>query len=57
MIEINKSKLLEEKKLLEEELRDLGRFNKESGEWEATPEVLTTPEADQNDLADRAVDF
>jgi DnaK suppressor protein len=55
--EINKAKLIEEKKLLEDELGSLGRINKETGEWEATPPVQTMPEADENDLADRAEDF
>jgi len=52
-----KQKLEEEKKLLEEELGDLGRKNKTTGDWEATPVPQTMPEADQNDLADRAEDF
>ena len=57
MKEKNKEKLIAEKKLLEDELGSLGRINKETGEWEATPEVQTNPEADENDLADRAEDF
>lgn len=56
-IENNKNKLEEEKKLLESELGDLGRINKETGDWEAVPEAQTAPEADENDLADRSEDF
>lgn len=52
-----KSKLEVEKDLVEVELSDLGTFNEALGEWEATPEVQNQPEADSNDLADRAEDF
>jgi len=51
-----KQKLEEEKVLLEGELGSLGRVDK-TGDWEATPEVQSAPEADENDLADRAEDF
>lgn len=53
----NKKKLEEEKKLIEEELSSLGQVNKTTGEWEATPEAQSAPEADENDLADRAEDY
>ncbi len=52
-----KVKLEQEKKLLESELVGLGRYNTTLGEWEATPEAQINPEADQNDLADRAEGF
>jgi len=55
--EINKKRLEEEKKLLEEELSGMGRVDKKTGEWEATPEEQTSPEADENDLADRSEDY
>ncbi len=55
--EIYKTKLEEEKKLLEEELSNIGKLDKKTGEWEAVPEEQTSPEADANDLADRAEDF
>lgn len=54
----SKAKLLEEKKVLEEELSHLGSFNKETNDWEATPEPEANgPESDENDLADRFEDF
>ncbi|MES2931008.1 MAG: TraR/DksA C4-type zinc finger protein [Patescibacteria group bacterium] len=52
-----KIQLAEEKKLLESELADLGKVGDKTGEWEATPEAQTMPEADENDLADRSEDF
>jgi len=55
-IQDQKNKLEEEKKLLESELRGLGQVDK-TGDWEATPETQTAPEADENDMADRAEDF
>lgn len=56
-IDTNKKKLEEEKVLLEGELSGLGRVDKTTGEWEATPEVQNGPEADENDLSDRSEDF
>ncbi|HUC88851.1 MAG TPA: TraR/DksA C4-type zinc finger protein [Candidatus Paceibacterota bacterium] len=56
-ININKTKLEEEKQLLENELGGLGRVDKDTDEWEAVPEEQTAPEADENDLADRSEDF
>lgn len=50
-------KLEEEKKLLIDELGDLGHKDTSTGEWEATPEAQTAPEADENDLSDRSEDF
>lgn len=53
----NKKKLEEEKALIESELASIGRIDKDTGQWEATPEMQTGPEADENDLADRSEDF
>jgi RNA polymerase-binding transcription factor DksA len=47
-----KIKLEAEKKLLETELGGLGQVN-ENGDWEATPETQTAPEADPSDMSDR----
>ena len=53
-IEIIKTKLNDEKKLLESELSSIGKVDT-TGEWEAVPEEQTSgPEADENDLADRS---
>lgn len=52
-----KEKLEAERDVLLEELRDMGKLNTETLEWEATPEELVSPEADQNDMADRFEDF
>ena len=52
-----KDKLEKERNTLLEELRDMGKLNPETGEWEATPEELDFPESDQNDMADRFEDF
>jgi RNA polymerase-binding transcription factor DksA len=56
-IQTNKIKLEEEKKLLESELSSLGRLDKTTGEWQATPEAQTAPEADENDLSDRSENY
>lgn len=55
---IYKTKLLEEKQLLEEELTGLGQVDK-TGDWKATPENdLSNQEVqDSGDLADIAEDF
>lgn len=55
--DIYKTKLEEEKKVLESELSELGKVNDETGEWEAAPQAQTAPEADENDLSDRSQDF
>jgi RNA polymerase-binding transcription factor DksA len=52
-----KEELEEERDLLIEEMRDMGKLNPETGEWEATPEEQDVPESDQNDMADRFQDF
>jgi RNA polymerase-binding transcription factor DksA len=55
---IYKTKLEEEKKLLEEELATLGKVNKE-GDWEATPEnELSNQEVqDEADMAEKSSDY
>ena len=55
--DIYKAKLEEEKILIESELGSIGRIDKTTGEWEATPEAQIAPEADENDLADRSEGF
>lgn len=52
-----KEKLEHERDVLLEELRDMGKLNPETGEWEATPEERDSKETDQNDMADRFEDF
>ena len=52
-----KDKLEKERDILLEELRDMGKLNSETGEWEAIPEEMDFPESDQNDMADRFEDF
>lgn len=52
-----KEKLEIERDVLLEELRDMGKLNTETNEWEAIPEELDSPESDQNDMADRFEDF
>ena len=38
-------------------MKDMGKLNPETGEWEATPEEKDYQESDQNDMADRFEDF
>ncbi|OGI95545.1 hypothetical protein A2917_03270 [Candidatus Nomurabacteria bacterium RIFCSPLOWO2_01_FULL_42_17] len=52
-----KEKLEAERDTLFGELRDMGKLNTDTGEWEATPEELDFPESDQNDMADRFENF
>lgn len=52
-----KETLEQERDALVEELKEMGRLNTESGEWEAVPEAMDIPEADPNDMADRFEDF
>ncbi|MEK7128696.1 MAG: TraR/DksA C4-type zinc finger protein [Patescibacteria group bacterium] len=54
---IIREKLEKERDMLLEELRDMGKLNPETGEWEAIPESLDFPQSDQNDMADRFEDF
>lgn len=53
-----KTKLEEEKKLLEEELSDIGRVDKK-GDWEAVPddEEKSQEVQDDGDMAERAEDY
>ncbi len=52
-----KEKLEKERDILVEEMRDMGKLNPETGEWEAIPEALDYRESDQNDMADRFEEF
>ena len=54
-----KIKLEEEKKLLEEELASIGKEDKETGDWEATPEseIKSQEVQDEGDMAERAEDY
>lgn len=52
-----KEKLEKERDVLLEEMKDMGKLNAETGEWEAIPEELEVPETDENDKADRFEDF
>lgn len=52
-----KEKLEAERDVLVDEMKDMGKLNPETGEWEATPQEVDRPEADQNDMADRFEDF
>lgn len=52
-----KEKLEKERDMLLVELRDMGTLDPETGEWEATPEKISSPQSDQNDMADRFEDF
>lgn len=52
-----KDKLEKERDVLVEEMKDMGKLNPETNEWEATPEEMNYVETDQNDMADRFEDF
>lgn len=52
-----KEKLEKERDVLLEQMKDMGKLNKETSEWETTPEELEFPESDENDKADRFEDF
>ncbi len=52
-----KEKLEKERDELLEQMKDMGKLNLETGEWETIPEAQEFPEADQNDMADRFEDF
>ena len=52
-----KDKLEKERDDLLEQMKDMGKLNSETGEWETTPEELEFPESDENDKADRFEDF
>ena len=52
-----KEKLEKERDIILDELRDMGKLNSETGEWEAIPEEMESPQSDENDKADRFEDF
>lgn len=52
-----KENLEKERDVLVGQLKDIGKMNPETGEWEAIPEDLGYTESDQNDMADRFEDF
>lgn len=52
-----KEKLEKERNVLVSEMKDMGKLNPETGEWEAVPEEMNYIETDQNDMADRFEDF
>jgi len=52
-----KEKLEKERDLLVEQMKDMGKLNPATGEWEATPDERDYQESDQNDMADRFEDF
>ena len=52
-----KEKLEAERDILLGQLRDIGKLNGETNEWEAVPEERSSKESDQNDMADRFEDF
>ena len=52
-----KEKLEEERDTLLKQMKDIGKLNKETGEWDAIPEELEFPESDENDKADRFENF
>lgn len=52
-----KEKLEKERDVLLEQMKDFGKLNPETAEWEAIPEEMDFPESDQNDMADRFEEF
>jgi len=52
-----KEKLEQERDSLLLQMKDMGKWNAETGEWEAIPEEIEFPESDENDKADRFEDF
>lgn len=52
-----KEKLEGERDMVLGQIRDIGKLNPETNEWEAVPEERTSKESDQNDMADRFEDF
>jgi RNA polymerase-binding transcription factor DksA len=52
-----KEKLEKERDDLLLQMKGMGKFDAETGEWETTPEELDFPESDENDKADRFEDF
>ncbi len=52
-----KEKLEKERDELLEEMKDMGKFDVETGEWETAPTEQEFPESDDNDKADRFEDY
>ena len=52
-----KEKLEKERDMILGQVRDIGKLNGETNEWEAIPEERNSRESDQNDMADRFEDF
>lgn len=52
-----KEKLEKERDELLEEMKGMGKFDAETGEWETIPAEAEFPEADESDKADRFEDF
>lgn len=52
-----KEKLETERDTLVGEMKDMGKLNPETNEWETVPEEMNYVETDQNDMADRFEDF
>jgi len=52
-----KEKLEKERDLLLEQMKDMGKMNPKTGEWEVVQENPGFHESDQNDMADRFEDF
>lgn len=52
-----KDKLEKERDTLLEQMKDMGKMNPKTGEWEATPDDNQFKQTDQNDMADRFEDF
>lgn len=52
-----KEKLEKERDTLVEQMKDIGKLNPDTNEWEAVPEEMDNPESDPNEMADRFEDF
>lgn len=52
-----KESLEKERDLLVEQMKDIGKMDPVTGEWEAIPDERDYVESDQNDKADRFEDF
>ena len=52
-----KEKLEKERDILLEQMKDMGKLNSDTGEWEAIPEEMEFPTSDENDKADRFENF
>jgi RNA polymerase-binding transcription factor DksA len=58
LLENFKTKLLNEKALLEKELKTVGRINPDNpGDWEAKPQTRDIDQAERNEVADRVEGF